>query len=157
MPDEARAAEVGEAQAGAPSAAGAPARVVPDDLLPRGRPPLGPPPRWVRLVAVVRRHAAVFSSTLLANSLPAFLEPLLFLVAVGIGLGTHLGDGIAGLPLGAYMGPGALAMTAMYTASFETTPTAPTCASSTSAPTTPCSRRRSRRPTPSWASSCGAG
>ncbi len=114
-------------QAATPRPAGA-ATAPPDapahvgaDLLPRGRPPLQPPSRWVRQVAVVRRHAAVFSSTLVANSLPAFLEPLLFLMAVGIGLGTHLGDGIAGLPLGAYMGPGALAMTAMYTATFETT------------------------------------
>jgi lipooligosaccharide transport system permease protein len=92
-----------------------------EPLLPRRDAPLAPPPRRVRLLAVVRRHAAVFSSTLIANSLPAFLEPLLFLMAVGIGLGTHLGEGIAGLPLGAYMGPGALAMTAMFTASFETT------------------------------------
>ncbi|MCO5168885.1 MAG: ABC transporter permease [Planctomycetes bacterium] len=93
----------------------------PADLLPRGAAPLAPPPRAVRLWAVVRRHALVFSSTLVANSLPAFLEPLLFLTAVGIGLGAHVGHGFAGLPLAAWMGPGALAITAMFTASFETT------------------------------------
>lgn len=118
----------GEGQEAAPlrptgaAVSGAPAHVSPGlDLLPRGRAPLAPPSRPVRLLAIVRRHAVVFSSTLLANSLPAFLEPLLFLMAVGIGLGTHVGEGIGGLPLGAYMGPGALAMTAMFTASFETT------------------------------------
>lgn len=93
----------------------------PPALLERGGPPLAPPSRPVRLWAVVRRHALVFSSTLVANSLPAFLEPLLFLMAVGIGLGAHVTEGFAGLPLPAWMGPGALAITAMFTASFETT------------------------------------
>jgi lipooligosaccharide transport system permease protein len=92
-----------------------------EPLILRGATPLAPPPRHVRLVAIVRRHAAVFSSTLIANSFPAFLEPILFLFSIGLGLGTYLSEGMQGLPLGAYMGPGSLAATAMYTVSFETT------------------------------------
>ncbi|MBL4845980.1 MAG: ABC transporter permease [Planctomycetes bacterium] len=84
----------------------------------------GPPPapsRAQRLWAVVMRHWVVYSSTFLANALPAFFEPILFLTAIGLGLGNYVEAGMAGLPLGAYMGPGALAMTAMFTAAFETT------------------------------------
>lgn len=81
-----------------------------------------PPPRHRRLLAVVHRHWLVYRSTFLANALPAFMEPMLFLLAIGIGLGVYVDDagGMRGLPLGAFMGPGALAMTAMFTAAFET-------------------------------------
>jgi lipooligosaccharide transport system permease protein len=94
---------------------------VAEPLFVRGAAPLAPPGRPARLWAIVRRHVLVFSSTLLANALPAFFEPVLFFLAVGVGLGGHLGAGIEGLPLGAYMGPGALAMTAAFTAGIETT------------------------------------
>jgi len=80
-----------------------------------------PPPRLARLRAVVSRHYVVYASTFLANALPAFLEPILLLTAIGLGLGAYLAEGMAGLPMGAFMGPGALAMTAMFTAAFETT------------------------------------
>src|SRR5690606_37665731 len=80
-----------------------------------------PPGRAARLWAVVVRHWTVFASTLLANSLPAFFEPILFLAAIGLGLGTYVDQGIAGLPMAAFMGPRALAMTAMYTGASETT------------------------------------
>ena len=81
-----------------------------------------PPGRLTRLLAVVHRHWLVYSTTLLANSLPAFLEPTLFLTAIGLGLGAYLSRSPFGdVPLAASMGPGALAMTAMYTASFEMT------------------------------------
>ncbi len=79
------------------------------------------PSRAARLRAVVGRHWTVYASTLIANALPAFFEPILFLMAIGLGLGAYVAGGIAGLPMAAYMGPGALAMTAMFTAAFETT------------------------------------
>lgn len=85
------------------------------------REPRPPPPRWRRLLSVVHRHWVVYASTFLANALPAFFEPILFLTAIGLGLGAYVGEGMAGLPMGAFMGPGALAMTAMFTAAFETT------------------------------------
>lgn len=101
-----------------PSARPGPELQAPELSVERGH---APPSRAARLRAVVARHWIVYRSTLIANSLPAFLEPLLFLSAVGLGLGGYLADGMGGLPLGAFMGPGALAMTAMFTSSFETT------------------------------------
>lgn len=83
--------------------------------------PARAPSRAQRLRAVVLRHWVVYSSTLVANALPAFFEPILFLTSIGLGLGNYVEGGMAGLPLGAYMGPGALAMTAMFTAAFEAT------------------------------------
>ena len=85
-----------------------------------------PPSRVARLLAVARRHWVVYASTLLANSLPAFMEPILFVTAIGLGLGAYVQvaeggqGGMGGMALGAFMGPGALAMTAMFTAAFET-------------------------------------
>lgn len=104
-------------EAAAPSPGGG---LAPGDILGQGGPPPAPS-RLVRLWAVVMRHWVVYSSTLIANALPAFFEPILFLTAIGLGLGNYVEEGMAGLPLGAYMGPGALAMTAMFTAAFETT------------------------------------
>jgi len=78
------------------------------------------PSRVSRLLAVLARHWWVYRSTIVANALPAFLEPILFLTAVGLGLGGYVEGGVNGLPLAAFMGPGALAMTAMFTAAFET-------------------------------------
>ncbi len=94
--------------------------MTPEDIRGTGGPPPAPS-RAVRLWSVVMRHWVVYSSTFLANALPAFFEPILFLTAIGLGLGNYVEQGMAGLPLGAYMGPGALAMTAMFTAAFETT------------------------------------
>jgi lipooligosaccharide transport system permease protein len=89
----------------------------------QARPDHTPPSRATRLRAVVRRHWVVYASTFTANALPAFMEPILFLAAIGLGLGSYVGEAMGegpGLPLGAFMGPGALAMTAMFTAAFET-------------------------------------
>lgn len=80
-----------------------------------------PPSLVWRLFAVWARHWRVYSSTLVANALPAFVEPVLFLVAVGLGLGQFVTVEFDGVPFAAFMGPGVLAMTAMYTSFFETT------------------------------------
>lgn len=47
-------------------------------------------------------------------------NPLLNLVAIGYGLGRFVSD-IDGMPYAAFLAPGLLASTAMYTASFEST------------------------------------
>lgn len=81
-----------------------------------------PPSVAVRLRAVWLRHWLVYRSTLVANSLPAFAEPVLFLVAIGLGLGQFIEVTFkGGIPYGAFMGPGVLGFTAMFTAVFETT------------------------------------
>ena len=79
------------------------------------------PPLSRRLYAVWFRHWLVYRSTLLANSLPAFAEPIFFLIAIGIGLGQYIDAEIGGLPFGAWLGAGVLAMTALFTSVFETT------------------------------------
>ena len=79
------------------------------------------PSAWTRMTAVWWRHWIGVRSTLIANALPACAEPILFLAAIGLGLGQYITQSIGGLPFGAWMGAGVLAMTAMWTASFETT------------------------------------
>jgi lipooligosaccharide transport system permease protein len=74
-----------------------------------------------RLFAVWRRFQRVYCKNLAANGLPPFLEPLFFLFAVGLGLGGYIGGQIGGISYAAYMAPGIPAMSAMFTASFETT------------------------------------
>lgn len=74
-----------------------------------------------RIFAVWLRHRQVYFKNLVANGLPPFLEPLFFLLAIGIGLGRHLGKSIGGMEYAVYMAPGLPAMSAMFTASYETT------------------------------------
>jgi lipooligosaccharide transport system permease protein len=54
----------------------------------------------------------------------SFLSPILFMLAMGIGLGTFIDDGGAtalGVPYLQFLAPGLLASTVMQTASFEST------------------------------------
>ncbi|MCC7078375.1 MAG: ABC transporter permease [Acidimicrobiia bacterium] len=64
--------------------------------------------------ATVYRHVAKWLL------IPNFLDPVLFLVALGLGLGTYL-TGVEGIPYIDFIAPGLLASSTMYTASFETT------------------------------------
>src|SRR5437773_2274615 len=63
----------------------------------------------------------VYSRTFLSNATPAVLEPLLFLLSVGIGVGKHVATRFNDLPYDAYMAPGILASATLYTAAFEAT------------------------------------
>jgi lipooligosaccharide transport system permease protein len=68
-----------------------------------------------RLVSYRRTfRASIFSS---------FLSPIMFLAAMGIGLGTYVSDeaAIGGVPYLVFLAPGLLAATAMQSASFEAT------------------------------------
>jgi lipooligosaccharide transport system permease protein len=78
------------------------------------------PPLWRRIVSVWYRHVRVYSRHLISNALPPFLEPLIFLVGIGLGLGQYI-DSMAGLPYLQYLASGLLMTAAMYTASFECT------------------------------------
>ena len=42
-----------------------------------------------RLYSVWYRHMRVYTKNLVSNGLPPFLEPLLFLLGIGLGLGTY--------------------------------------------------------------------
>jgi lipooligosaccharide transport system permease protein len=62
----------------------------------------------------------VYSRYLISNALPPFLEPLIFLIGIGLGLGQYIDtmDGFAYLD---YLAAGLLMTAAMFTAAFETT------------------------------------
>jgi len=79
------------------------------------------PPLRQRLYSVWYRHMRVYTRNLLSNGLPPFLEPLLFLVGVGLGLGRYITESMEGLAYIEFLGTGLLVTTAMFTASFECT------------------------------------
>jgi len=79
------------------------------------------PGRVKRVASVWFRHFRVYSDTIVANATPAVLEPVFFLVAVGIGLGRFIDRELNGLSFADFIAPGILAMTSVYTASFEAT------------------------------------
>ena len=78
------------------------------------------PPLPHRLYSVWYRHVRVYSKNLISNGLPPFLEPLVFLVGIGLGLGSYI-DRMSGFPYLEYLASGLLVTAAMFTAAFECT------------------------------------
>jgi len=79
------------------------------------------PPLHRRLFGVWYRHMRVYTQNILSNGLPPFLEPLLFLAGVGLGLGKYITESMEGLAYLEFLGTGLLVTTAMFTSSFECT------------------------------------
>ncbi len=80
------------------------------------------PDIWFRgAVQVWRRDLTVYAKTFQMNILPNFFEPLIYLLAMGFGLGAYLRDEIGGLSYLAFITPGLIVSSAMNGASFETT------------------------------------
>jgi len=77
------------------------------------------PPLYKRLYGVWYRHMRVYTKNLLSNGFPPFVEPLVFLVGVGLGLGKYIAEPIGGVRYIEFLGVGLLATTAMFTAAFE--------------------------------------
>jgi lipooligosaccharide transport system permease protein len=77
------------------------------------------PPLSVRLYSVWFRHMRVYTQNLISNGLPPFLEPLIFLAGVGLGLGGYIRQKIGGVSYLEYLGTGLLVTTAMFTSAFE--------------------------------------
>jgi len=73
-----------------------------------------------RAVKVWRRNLDVFVKTWKVNFFPPFVEALLYLSAIGLGIGTYVGV-IGGVPYINYIAPAILAITAMNSAFFECT------------------------------------
>jgi len=71
-----------------------------------------------RLYAVWFRHVRVYARNIISNGLPPFLEPLVFLVGLGMGLGAYLTK-MEGVPFLEYLATGLLMTTAMFTSAFE--------------------------------------
>lgn len=78
------------------------------------------PSRPWRIFSVFLRHKKCYVKHIFANGFPPFIEPLLFLAAIGFGLGRYV-ETINGVAYSQYIAPGLLASTAMYTSTFELT------------------------------------
>lgn len=73
-----------------------------------------------RIGSVWLRHFRVYFRHIFSNALPPFLEPVLFFLGVGIGLGAYITkmDGMSYL---LFLATGLIVTSPMYTASFECT------------------------------------
>lgn len=87
----------------------------------RSSEPIAYPRLSQRLYSVWYRHMRVYTKNLLSNGLPPFLEPLLFLLGIGLGLGTYITESMEGMTYIEFLGTGLLVTTAMFTATFECT------------------------------------
>lgn len=76
------------------------------------------PPLIHRLYSVWYRHAKVFSKHALTNGFPPFVEPLLFLAGLAVGVGMFVTQ-MEGLPYLQYLSTGLIVTSAMFTAAFE--------------------------------------
>jgi lipooligosaccharide transport system permease protein len=76
------------------------------------------PPIWQRLGSVWYRHFRVYTRNLISNGLPSFLEPLIFLVGIGLGLGQFIPQ-MEGVPYLQYLASGIIMTVAMFTSAFE--------------------------------------
>jgi lipooligosaccharide transport system permease protein len=79
-----------------------------------------PPPLAWRLFSVWYRHMRVYTRNLISNGLPPFLEPLIFLVGIGLGLGRYIAQ-MDGLPYLAFMATALPVTSAMFTSAYECT------------------------------------
>jgi lipooligosaccharide transport system permease protein len=80
--------------------------------------------RWPRLTGLVwtvcRRHLMVFKKNWKANIMFNFVEPILYLVAMGYGLGSYI-PALEDLPYVYFVAPGLVASSAMWAAAAECT------------------------------------
>ncbi|AEJ62332.1 ABC-2 type transporter [Spirochaeta thermophila DSM 6578] len=77
-------------------------------------------PFLYRIYSVWFRHVRVYSQNLLANAFPPFVEPIIFLIGIGLGLGRFVPD-INGQPFVQYLAIGIIVTPAMFTAAYECT------------------------------------
>ena len=81
-----------------------------------------PPSIWHRLGSVWYRHMRVYTRSLISNALPPFLEPILFLVGIGFGLGLYIDTIDVGpevVSFISFLASGLMITAAMFTAAFE--------------------------------------
>ena len=84
-----------------------------------GRSSLIRPPRFsARFIPVWRRNLLVWRKLALASVLGNIADPLLYMLALGYGIGAIVGD-MGGMPYIAFIGTGMVCQSAMFTASFE--------------------------------------
>jgi lipooligosaccharide transport system permease protein len=79
---------------------------------------LRPPSLSLRWVPVWRRNFLVWQKLSIASLLGNFVDPLLYLLALGYGLGHFVGT-IGGMPYASFLASGIVCSSAMNTATFE--------------------------------------
>src|ERR1700740_2006779 len=77
-------------------------------------------PRLNMAQRVWQHNARVFSKLWRGELLPPFLDPVVYFLALGFGLGAFVSD-IDGVPYRDYIAPGLCATAALWAASFEAT------------------------------------
>ena len=77
-----------------------------------------PPELSLRFFPVWRRNLLVWRKLAIASVLGNIADPLLYMLALGYGLGSFIGD-VGGMPYIAFIGTGMVCQSAMFTASFE--------------------------------------
>jgi lipooligosaccharide transport system permease protein len=75
---------------------------------------------WPLVFRVFYRNLMVFKRTWKANIMFNFIEPILYLWAMGFGLGVYV-TSINGLPYLNYLAPGLIASSAMFSTAYEMT------------------------------------
>jgi lipooligosaccharide transport system permease protein len=73
-----------------------------------------------RLYSVWYRHVLVYTRNIVSNGLPPFMDPLIFLAGVGLGLGKYIVS-MDNLPYIQFLASGLLVTSSMYTSAFECT------------------------------------
>jgi lipooligosaccharide transport system permease protein len=79
-----------------------------------------PPSLGARLYSIWYRHMRVYTRNLISNGLPPFMEPVIFLLGIGLGLGRYIAamDGLSYL---VFLATALPVTSAMFTASYECT------------------------------------
>jgi lipooligosaccharide transport system permease protein len=73
-----------------------------------------------RFLVVWLRNMRVYRRFIWSNFVSGFVEPLVFLLGMGLGIGQFVKE-LNGLPYTAFVAPGIIASSAMFAASFEST------------------------------------
>jgi hypothetical protein len=76
------------------------------------------PPLLNRIFSVWFRHYLVYSRNIISNGLPPFLEPLIFLAGIGLGMKQYVGQ-MGGLSYITFLATGLPITAAMFTSAFE--------------------------------------
>lgn len=76
------------------------------------------PDFWKISWSLAMRHWKVYRRDLLANSSPTIIEPILFVLTFGLGLGAYVNE-VEGREYLKYIAPGLVASSALFTAFFE--------------------------------------
>ncbi len=76
------------------------------------------PPFLSRIFGVWYRHMRVYTKNIISNGFPPFLEPLIFLAGIGLGLGKYIVS-MEGVPYIQFLAVGLVIISSMYTSAFE--------------------------------------